>query len=718
MATQAWTQYLQTYNIPSDPFSRSQWQSTESHTRQIPGFHPTGLQMEHKISDGKKELLQRIVKRIPDLRTAKDHFKVGVVSTLPGGGKTRFLVELLTLLEDNGIEALYYVTFNSFSRLVHDFDKMQDEDGAHKSVAMRILYGAVQARSSSTQKMDFSDWLLDIHKRGLQDICRIQQAILLLGGDPKKKCVLAVDEVNKLVEEIRRTGLQSEDASKSAMKYLTSAIGYSMQYSQIFSFMAGTLISEFATASELSGVSIDIIPLDILTRDEQYAILDAYPGLDGWRCSTNAKELLARQGGLPRLVEVLIDQIKIELCGTGNFGLISWVNVRDSLKRTSFTYSWRRNSFQLARSLVDTIMLRRPVTPQATIVAELPEITYETLQQRSQLVVQSISGEDYPTMPLFAFKRLISIAKTGDGDCDRFMKLGRLVDELMDRQMVPIEWQTFEYFASQHAYVMNQFFAQRSPTSPLLLSQLYAEGYGGAGQISIDFLKTHSDWIKCSARFPQTFFITCSNKVGSCFFGDGNHYFNASGASFADGFYASRIAGPSLGANQSHVVMSDNSLDTCPSLGLLGFQFKQRTAVKELNSNVCTTEHEKNTRAFKVVPEEARYRVITIIIATCRIPPPDDSRGFENILVIDITKFEQLYGILAPLMAPFSGRIDINTVTVKDLGTELGCKDTAEKIVKERGNVGFQDKEALHKRMSDAGVSLEQWKKDIDDWDF
>ena len=272
MSTQAWDQYLHTYlhvdNVPSNPFSRSQWRSTDSHTRRTPGFCATGLQMEHKISDGKKDLLQGLVQRIPDSRVAKDHLRVGVISSLPGGGKTRFLVELLNLLEENGIEDLYFVTFNSSSRLIPSFDRMQDEVGAHKSVAMRILYRAVQARSDKRHIMDFAHWLLDIHDQGLKDICNISQAIRLLGGDPQRKCVVAVDKVNQLIEDFGRTGLDLEDASKSAMRYLTRAIGDSMLYSQIFSFMAGTLISEFATASAQSGIRIHTIHLDILTYNE------------------------------------------------------------------------------------------------------------------------------------------------------------------------------------------------------------------------------------------------------------------------------------------------------------------------------------------------------------------------------------------------------------------------------------------------------------------
>ena len=135
--------------------------------------------------------------------------------------------------------------------------------------------------------------------------------------------------------------------------------------------------------------------------------------------------------------------------------------------------------------------------------------------------------------------------------------------------------------------------------------------------------------------------------------------------------------------------MLGKSHNTYPPFRLLAFRFKPRTAVKQLHNNAYTEEHEKNIRAFKLIPNEEEYRVITIFIAACRVPPPDDLRGFEHILVIDITKFEQLYGILAPLITLLSGRVDINTVTVKNLGIELGCKDTAEKIVEQRGKVGF-----------------------------
>ena len=153
MSTMTWPLYLQEYNIPPDPFSRSQWESPLSKTRQRPGLPKTGLQMEHKISDDvKRRLREATVDNFPRMRQSNEQVKVTVISSLPGGGKTRFLAELLNLLGDSEIRALYYVTFISSSRLLNnDFDNMETEESAHKSIAMHILYEAVQAHSSTDQ---------------------------------------------------------------------------------------------------------------------------------------------------------------------------------------------------------------------------------------------------------------------------------------------------------------------------------------------------------------------------------------------------------------------------------------------------------------------------------------------------------------------------------------------------------------------------------------
>ncbi len=417
MSTMTWPQYLQEYNIPPDPFSRSQWESTLSKTRQRPRLPKTGLQMEHKISDDvKRQLKEATVDRFPRLRQGKDHVKVTVISSLPGGGKTRFLAELLNLLGDSEICALYYVTFSSSSRLLHnDFDDMETEESAHKSIAMRILYEAVQAHSNTDQdSKDFASWISDVRHLVLADINDINRAISLLGGDTKRKCIVAVDEVNKFQEDFTKTGLQSKKALHVAMKNLIKALGYSMLFTQIFSFMAGTLIDDFARATQTSGISINIFKLSILSRAQQYAILDAYPGLSGWRRSATLKKILTSSGGIPRLVEALIEQIEGQLNGTNDFEHINWTTVELFLGYATATYNWNGESVELARSLVDTIMLRK--SKFAKDLFEEP------------IALQEKGGSWYPTMPLLAFRTLVKKAKSGDGDCDRFKKLDSLLD--------------------------------------------------------------------------------------------------------------------------------------------------------------------------------------------------------------------------------------------------------------------------------------------------
>ncbi len=731
MSTLTWPQYLQEHNIPPDPLSRSQWESPLSKTRQRPGLPKTGLQMEHKISDDvKRKLRKATVDRFPKMRWSKQQVEVTVISSLPGGGKTRFLAELLNLLGDSEIRALYYVTFGSSSRLLHnDFDNMDDEEAAQKSIAMRILYEAVQAHSNTDQvSRDFASWISDVRNLGLEDVHNIDRAISLLGGDTQRKCIVAVDEVNKLKEDFTSTGLQSEKALHVAMTNLVSVLGYSMLYTQTFTFMAGTLISDFVRATRTSGIYINIFGLSILSRAQQYAILDAYPGLSGWRRSAKLKKILTSLGGIPRLVEALIEQVEGQLNGTNDFEHISWTTVELFLGYATATYNWRGESVELARSLVDIIMLRESRHPANRISMEDAEGTLEKLQHNSQIVLQQDeSGSLYPTMPLLAFRTLVKKAKSGDGDCDRFRKLDSLLDH-MDIQY----WQEFEVFASKYSNVMNGFFAQLSE-APLSLSRRYAEAHGGLGDLSTTFLKSHPDWRRCLAHFPDTIKITSQDCDGPCSFASGDYYLNAPQANFADGFYVCKITEPEFTTCLSDDVMSDESSDSWeqpePSFALVTEQMRKWTS-RNFRSQNCIDEHKKNMSAFRNIPERARYRLITIIIAACHIPSQEDLSGLEDIVVIDITKFEEFYGILAPLVIQGSGRVDINTVTVKDLEKALGFEDTAEKvvaakiaavaakIVEQRGKGGFKDKEALQERMSDVGVLLEQWVENIDDWDF
>ena len=717
MSTMTWPQYLQGYNIPPDPFSRSQWESTLSKTRQRSRLPKIGLQMQYQVSDDVRWLLRAGVEWVRRWRFGKNHCQVTTISSLPGGGKTRFLAELFNLLEDSEIGALYYVTFSSSAGLLHkDFDNMDTEESASTSIAMRILYEAVQAHSNTDQdSKDFASWISHVRNLGLADMNNIKQAISLLGGDPRQKCIIAVDDVNKLKEDFTNTGLQSKEASHVAMKNLFKALFYPMMYSQIFSFVAGTLDNDFVSAARSGGIHLYATTLSILSRAQQYAILDAYPGLTGWRRSAKLKKILATLGGLPRLVEILIEQIESALNGTIDFDNINWTQVELSLGQATSAYDWKGGSVEVARRLVDLIMLRKSVLPFLRISPEDPEETFEKLVQHSQIVLQPREESWYPTMPLFAFRTLVKKAKSGDGDRDRFEKL----DSLLDHMNIQ-DWREFEIFASKYSNVMNGFVAQFSDDASSI-SGRYTGKYGDIEKLFITFLKSHPDWNRCSAHFPTTLEIISQDCDGSCSFTSGDYYLNAPQAGSADGFYVCRIPGLWSRFYHSDDIISDETSDSYkqprPSLVLVVEQMKQWTS-RTLHRQACIDEHKKNMEAFKNIPERAKYRLVTVIIATCRIPFLEDFSGLDDIIVLDITKFEEYFGILAPLVTLGCGRLDINTVTVQDLEKALGSTNTAAKIVEERRKGVFEDKAALQERMSDIGISLEQWKDDIDDWDF
>ena len=136
-----------------------------------------------------------------------------------------------------------------------------------------------------------------------------------------------------------------------------------------------------------------------------------------------------------------------------------------------------------------------------------------------------------------------------------------------------------------------------------------------------------------------------------------------------------KIFGPEFTAYQSDDVMSDESPGSCkqpgPSFTRVIEQMKMWT-LRNFRRQNCIGEHKKNMSVFRYNAEPARYRLITVVVAACHILSPEDLSGLEDIVVIDITKFEEFYGILASLVIQFSGRLDITTVTVKDLEKALG----------------------------------------------
>lgn len=165
---------------------------------------------------------------------------------------------------------------------------------------MRILYQAISV-SRSQDKSSFNDWFRELRFRGLKDGLTIRDAIILLGGDPQKKSVLAVDEANQLQKRgTTTTGVEM------AMANLIGTLDQTMSISRIFSFMAGTLIDTFTTAARNSGTKIAISHLSLLTSAQQSAILNNVECLAGWRRHKDGRILLSELGGLPRLLEVFI----------------------------------------------------------------------------------------------------------------------------------------------------------------------------------------------------------------------------------------------------------------------------------------------------------------------------------------------------------------------------------------------------------------------------
>ncbi len=193
-----WKSYLSGRGILANPFSRSQWKINRPRLLRAVGFSDTGATMKFTICDKIRSGLAALVSNPHgEDRTSKLQTAVAVISSLPGGGKTRLLLELLDLLPD--FDALYYVTFSHTSPLSDKFDTMEDLEHAEKSIAMRILYQAISVHPGQN-KPSFSDWSRELGSRGLQEVLTIRDAIRLLGGDPQKKSVLAVDEANKLQE--------------------------------------------------------------------------------------------------------------------------------------------------------------------------------------------------------------------------------------------------------------------------------------------------------------------------------------------------------------------------------------------------------------------------------------------------------------------------------------------------------------------------------------
>ena len=132
---------------------------------------------------------------------------------------------------------------------------------------------------------------------------------------------------------------------------------------------------------------------------------------------------------------------------------------------------------------------------------------------------------------------------------------------------------------------------------------------------------------------------------------------------------------------------------------------------------LCSESIKLTTIFVQGIQNKEDYRLLTIVIANCRVSPPEDHKKYETLLVIDVTMFTDLYGILEPLLKPqITNRLTINTADCAIL-LQYSSKDVVDRIMRVRG-VGFKDKSDFDKRMSDEGGSIEDEKRILDDCDF
>ncbi len=520
-----WTKYLQENDITTNPFDRLQWISDQGRCLAL-GLNDTGAMMNFSISDKIRSSLTRPITESSELRYGYQQFEVSYFSSVPGGGKTRLLLELPNLRPD--CDALYFVTLSNLSAISPD-DDMQTRNGTEVAIAVRILYQAVQIVRIQKKKplQEYKIWRDQILAASLKVNVTIHEAITLLGGDIHKRCALAVDDVHEVEEGSQAPG-------NVAFKNLARVLGEAMLGTQIFSFMAGTLISGLHDGRSGS-VGIGHINLPLLSHTHQYAILDSIPQLAGWRCCTKAKELLSQLGGLPQLLEIFIRAIIDRLKMAVSLDHVSWKDVEMTTKGNEVAKSFGKGSSpELAQHLVNCIMLRKEAWPHLPVIPGSSK-TYENLHQNSVIILHPSPGYITGfcvTIPFLAFRNLVDTASRGPGDTNRFQKLCELLD--MDAS----GWETFENFAITHTAIMSEFFKHEHAKSfPLLrLSRRYAPGYGGAGQVGIK-LATNVNVIDCYQQSLNKSSIRPTKDGRPSDFTNSSCYVNAPGASLADAFY-------------------------------------------------------------------------------------------------------------------------------------------------------------------------------------
>ena len=733
VAPSNWSTYLYQCGITTNPFHHTQWEKNSPKYLEACGINATGAKMKFSLSPEVTSWVTSIKSECEYPRWGNHHMRVSVISSGPGGGKTRLLLELLSLPLE--FDALYYVTFNNMSPISPTYDRMQNSEEAEKSIAMRILYQAILVQGYPDRQMQpFHEWREDLNPKGLKDVTRITNAIELLGGDRQAEYALAVDEANQIEEN----GIDNPGA---AMYSLIQVLGEAMLDTKVFSFVAGTRIGAFHDATRTSGTyGLYTTHLELLTSDQQYSILDHIPSLNGWRCCRMARSLLLELGGLPQLLEAFIEAI-VKARGPQNvpFGLVNWNDVIRDVRESPVSLSLSSGlSVALSQSLVDRIILREPVSPRWPLVGGQPE-TYESLQHNSQVVLQPHPYgpvEFIPTMPLVAFRLLVKTARQGLDNIDRFIDLDMLMN--IYKPSTSEEWTSFEEFAISHTALMNEFFAKdQKKLKDTSLFWRYARGYGGAGHTKIKFVSQRSKVHKCCHEFPTRPSIVDENGY-SCSFADGNCYLNAKGASFADGFYVCNVDVDYPFFDASEDTDTDDSASededtTTTEETIAATSTEDKGAVTEdtgaperfpprrifiAEQYNCTgtnlkaekagiDEHKKNLDGWKAavgIPNKEDYRVITVVITTCQVPPPlpKDAKKYKNILVIDVTMFKDLYGILAPLVP--TERIAINTMTWPKL-VEIFGEEVAERIRDVR-STGFKDSSDFRTQMAGVGTEI------------
>ena len=588
---------------------------------------------------------------------------------------------------------------------------------------MRILYQAILVRRDE-DKPSFNEWFRELRIRGLKDVLAIKDAIRLLGGDPQKKSVLAVDEANKLQE--RGT---TKIGAEMAMANVIGTLGQTMSNSQIFSFMARTLIDTFTIAARKSGIGIAITYLSLLTSAQQSAILDNAERLAGWRCYQEGRILLSKLGGLPRLIEAFITAILAAQPNGVTFNDISWPDVerhvRNSVVANKLYWGNHTDASELARPLIDVIILRKPVQSNWSVLPGHPD-TYESLQQNSQIVLQAHPLDAnlfIPTMPFIAFQSLVQTARekvtTRNDDSDRFKHLYTFMNSS------PTTWQSFEKFAIKYTTLMNEFFAN-ADEDPLPLYRRYATGYGDANGINITFLTKSPKTMRCHRRFPKTSSIVNTNG-SKCDFADGNCYLNAPGARFGDGFY---VCGEAIDDMFTDVTNSEDedmdndddferSTTRRPSKLCIVEQYKDQQSLMTFAK--CIDEHEKNKDSWEnaeKIESKEDYRLITVIISTGKVAPPEEDQyisqdNLQDLLVVDVTMFDIFYGIFNPLLRLLppteTHRLTINTADWATLRRTFG--EVGANTVRDIRRDGFKDRSDFEARLLGAGESTEEWKQ-------